>query len=234
MNPSRGRDAFALPIYEAIFLINTYGQSLWKALFSPHDARYCVQYEAHYLLGDYNMNTLKQVVIAMLLVGVMALVGPRLAELYDKKVEADKRREAAQKQIVSEVIPLASRAKTMSSDIKIHGRVLVWDVEHDRPFWSTSWSPSELKAGSHITVFMIVDSHYKQVGTYSPSGLPANRVDTDIAVAYWPEKIPAGCFTVIGSNPPDYISRNAMSSQRDGDTTTPIARWIKHLPVSEP
>src|ERR1039458_3057336 len=53
LNPSRDLDAFALPIYEPIFLINTYGQSLWKALFSPHDARYCVQYEAHYLFGDY-------------------------------------------------------------------------------------------------------------------------------------------------------------------------------------
>src|ERR1035437_9919534 len=52
MNPSRGLDAFALPIYEPIYLINTYGQSLWKALFSPHEARYCVQYEAHYWLGS--------------------------------------------------------------------------------------------------------------------------------------------------------------------------------------
>jgi hypothetical protein len=37
-NPSRGRDAFLLPIYEPIFLINTYGRSLWKVSFSPHDA----------------------------------------------------------------------------------------------------------------------------------------------------------------------------------------------------
>ena len=51
MNPSRGLDAFALPIYEPIFLINTYGQLLWKALFSPHDALQPVQYEAHYLFG---------------------------------------------------------------------------------------------------------------------------------------------------------------------------------------
>ena len=51
MNPSRGLDAFSLPIYEPIFIIKPSGQSLWKALLSPHDARYCVQYEAHYLLG---------------------------------------------------------------------------------------------------------------------------------------------------------------------------------------
>ena len=52
MNPSRGLDAFALPIYEPIFLINAYGQSLWKALFSSHDAMQRVQYEAHYLFPD--------------------------------------------------------------------------------------------------------------------------------------------------------------------------------------
>jgi hypothetical protein len=49
MNPSWGLDAFALPIYEPIFLINAYGQSLWRASFSPHDALQDVQYEAHYL-----------------------------------------------------------------------------------------------------------------------------------------------------------------------------------------
>jgi len=51
MNPSRGLDAFSLPIYEPIFIIKASGQSLWKALLSPHGARYGVQYEAHYLLA---------------------------------------------------------------------------------------------------------------------------------------------------------------------------------------
>jgi hypothetical protein len=51
MNPSRGLDAFALPIYEPILLINTYGQPLWKTLFSPYDASQGIQYGAHYLLS---------------------------------------------------------------------------------------------------------------------------------------------------------------------------------------
>ena len=55
MNPSRGLDAFCLPIYEPILLINPYGQSLWKALFSHHEALQPGQYEAHCLLG-YNGN----------------------------------------------------------------------------------------------------------------------------------------------------------------------------------
>lgn len=38
MNPSRDLDAFAFPIYCPIFLKNPYGQPLWQALFSPHDA----------------------------------------------------------------------------------------------------------------------------------------------------------------------------------------------------
>ena len=57
MNPSRGLDAFALPIYEPICLINAYGQSLWKAQFSPHDAMQRVQYEAHYLFDTSPMKT---------------------------------------------------------------------------------------------------------------------------------------------------------------------------------
>ena len=51
MNPSRGPDALPLPIYEPIFIINCYGQSLWQALFSPYDGFYYAQYEAHYLLA---------------------------------------------------------------------------------------------------------------------------------------------------------------------------------------
>jgi len=41
----------ALSIYEPVFFINTYGQSLWQALFSPNDVLHYVQYDAHYLLG---------------------------------------------------------------------------------------------------------------------------------------------------------------------------------------
>jgi hypothetical protein len=52
MNPSRGPDTLPLPIYEPIFIINCYGQSLWQALFSPYDGFYYAQYEAHYLLGS--------------------------------------------------------------------------------------------------------------------------------------------------------------------------------------
>jgi hypothetical protein len=52
MNPSRGPDALPLPIYEPIFIINCYGQSLWQALFSPHDVFYYAQYEVHYLFPD--------------------------------------------------------------------------------------------------------------------------------------------------------------------------------------
>ena len=51
MNPSPGPDALPLPIYEPIFIINCYGQSLWQALFSPYDGFYYAQYEAHYLLA---------------------------------------------------------------------------------------------------------------------------------------------------------------------------------------
>jgi hypothetical protein len=55
MNPSRGLDAFSLPIYEPIFIIKPSGQSLWRALSSPHDALQPVQYEAHYLLAKNNL-----------------------------------------------------------------------------------------------------------------------------------------------------------------------------------
>src|ERR1035437_4880055 len=37
MNPSRGLDAFAFPIYGPIFLINPYGQPLWQALFGSSE-----------------------------------------------------------------------------------------------------------------------------------------------------------------------------------------------------
>ena len=33
MNPSRGRDAFALPISNLISMINSYGQATWQDLF---------------------------------------------------------------------------------------------------------------------------------------------------------------------------------------------------------
>jgi len=52
MDPSPGRDAFAVPISEPIFSIITYGQPPWEALFPADDVLYCVQYEAHYLLAD--------------------------------------------------------------------------------------------------------------------------------------------------------------------------------------
>jgi hypothetical protein len=51
MSPSRGPAALPLPIYEPIFIIHSYWQSLWQALFSPHDFFYYARYEAHYLLG---------------------------------------------------------------------------------------------------------------------------------------------------------------------------------------
>jgi hypothetical protein len=60
MNPSRGLDAFSLPIYEPIFPINTCGQPLWKALFSLYDALQHVQYEAHYLLGSMSAHKIMQ------------------------------------------------------------------------------------------------------------------------------------------------------------------------------
>jgi hypothetical protein len=56
MNPSRGLDAFAFPIYGPIFLIKLYGQPLWKALFSSCDASQSIQYEVHYLLGMMSDN----------------------------------------------------------------------------------------------------------------------------------------------------------------------------------
>jgi hypothetical protein len=51
MDPAPAPDAFAVPIYEPIFCINTYGQPPWKVLFPANDVLQYVPYEVHYLFG---------------------------------------------------------------------------------------------------------------------------------------------------------------------------------------
>jgi hypothetical protein len=94
MNPSRGPDALPLPIYEPIFIIHSYWQSLWQALFSPYDVFYYAQYEAHYLLA---MNT-GRAYLAVAFLGwsvVLALAGEELSRKWsDPSASVRQRAEA--------------------------------------------------------------------------------------------------------------------------------------------
>jgi hypothetical protein len=138
----------------------------------------------------------------------------------------------AQRSIVDDVKGLIENCRNAGDKVTIVGKALVWDMENDSPSGAHHMLSVSLKAKStdkSITVFMVIRRTKEGVGTYSISGQLAYRQYTDIAVAYWPEKKPAG-FHSVGAEPPS--RRSVRDTPEYGNPDVPIARWIESLPRS--
>jgi hypothetical protein len=140
----------------------------------------------------------------------------------------------AQRRIVHELKELVEKCRAAGTDVRIFGKVLVWDMRVDSRHSVQGKLPASLRAKSadkKITVFMILGERVQQVGTYSVSGEPAYRTYTDIAVAVWPDKRAIGFFSAISQEPPS--TRPVKRTPEYGSTREPIATWIKNLPVMD-
>ena len=138
--------------------------------------------------------------------------------------------EIAQEEIVKDVRGLISDCRDAGSNVRIRGKILVWDIRGNKPSGAYTKLPRSLRAESTdklITVFMVIGKRNEQVGTYSISNQPAYRQYLDIAVAYWPERKPAGFLSVVSAEPPS--SRMVKSSPEYGDPNERIARRIESL-----
>lgn len=127
--------------------------------------------------------------------------------------------------------------------VEIHGKVLVWDIRYDKDTHPLSDAdtndvnsllPRKIRASSSdrpITVFLIFNERDDKMGEYDAPGRPlAYRRYVDIAAAYWPEKKPAGCGSVISNDPsPSVVVSGPNARLLLPDLTHPIAGWIESL-----
>jgi hypothetical protein len=141
-----------------------------------------------------------------------------------------------QRAIVNDVrhLPENCGSRHGSEAIKIHGRVLVWEIKSNHRSGVHRKIPGHLKeysSSDQVTVFMIMGERDVKVGTYSISGQPAYRRYLDICVAYWPEKKIAGMGSVVSQEP--RFSRPVKNQPEYGDPNAPIAAWIARLSRNE-
>lgn len=157
------------------------------------------------------------------------------------------RHKAREQAIVNDVKHLIAKCQEMAAPIKVGdnsyhfpdqridlvGKALVWDMTTQSRSGAHAKLPSEIQATSAdtpITVFMVLGERKVEVGTYSISHEPAYRQYKDIAVAYWPDKKPAGMWSVVSKEP--RLSRPVEHQPEYGDPNEPIANWIATLPRS--
>lgn len=108
------------------------------------------------------------------------------------------------------------------------GKVLIWDLNDDKPSASQRQLPPELQARSSddpITIVIVRKISRERTTTYDNGDIGYRQLAT-VEVFYWPEKTSAGAFTVAGDEPPMFVSRS--KGERGpvlGEIDEPLATW---------
>jgi hypothetical protein len=171
---------------------------------------------------------------------VLAIVGRTCVLSLLRSVE-----EKQQQGIIAETRPLIETCQGMPASeapLPIRGKALIWDMRSNSRSDGHEDLPADLRAvpaDNEVTVFMIVGEHLAPLQD-SPASEAVFSQQVDVCVVYWPQKQPAGAFTVPGKpvqvgwfipGPADCSSgRGVRNCPQYGDAGTPVAAWISTLP----